>query len=113
MSYLVTTGIDCDKLTLSDGSYLQSRHGQDCCEHHYLDWPHEAIGLTLDTGGDFFERVDGYGIRLLQRDGLPVPVPGYGYNNGYYSSEIKLVWVSPTGKTLREWDVSECQKVEG
>ena len=110
-NYVTVQGIDSDKLVFSDGSYLQSQHEQDCCESHYLEWPREAIGIVVDTEGEVFERVDGYGIRLLQRDGLPVPVPGYGYNNGYYSNDLRLVLVSQ-GKTLREWDVSECQRVE-
>ena len=82
-------------------------------------------GLEFDLSGDlaaydlalvgFFERVEGYGIRLLPINGHPVSVPGYGYNNGYYSSHLTLVLERPdkTGWGVTYYfDISKCQDIE-
>ena len=45
------------------------------------------------------------------RDGREVPVPGYGFNNGYYGDNISLVLANSELETIGSWDVSECQVV--
>ena len=104
-----------EQITLDDGSTIESNHDADCCEHHWLDFSEaardgELIGLDLDLSGEWFRRVDGYGIELLPAmgDRHPVRVPGYGSNNGYYGSNIELILRRPTGER-HIWDVSECQ----
>ena len=92
--------------------HLYSGHDQDCCESHYLSFEDltssDFENLLFDLENDnFFERVEGYGIRLLPINGLPIAIPGYGSNNGYYSDELKLVLESK-----RIFDIIECQKVE-
>ena len=93
-------------LVFDDGTILFSEHEPDCCEDHYLDFSH----LTLDdfedlefdlTGDDFFNRVEDYGIELKPIKGHPVRIPGYGYNNGYYSSYIDLVTSDANHKTIK------------
>ena len=59
----------------------------------------------------FFEEVEGYGIRLLPINGHPVSVPGYGFNNGYYSNQLDLI-VKIDGKKVMEIDVTDCQVEE-
>jgi hypothetical protein len=107
--------VDDQGLKFDDGSSLSSEHESDCCESHYLSFsglsPSDFEGLDFDlsTGGDFFEKVDGFGIRLLPTNGHPVSVPGYGYNNGYYSYDLTLVLERPGAIT--KFDVSECQVI--
>lgn len=107
--------IDSESLTFDNGVVLTSDHEQDCCEHHYLSLKDLTIedfeGLEFDLNGDnFFERVDGYGIRLKPVNGHPISVPGYGFNNGYYSSQLDLVLKGEGFRTV--FDVSKCQVIE-
>lgn len=106
--------VDKDVLRFDDRSELFSDHDGDCCETHYLSFEGLSLsdfeGLDFDlTGSGFFEKVDGYGVRLLPVDGHPVSVPGYGYNNGYYSSNLRLVLTK--GDASSEFDISECQTI--
>src|SRR6478735_787806 len=84
-----------DSITFFNGLTLNSNHTRDCCENHYLDFSNledsDFDGLEFDLSSDtFFERVPDYGIRLIPINGHPVSVPGYGSNNGYYSSNLSL-----------------------
>ena len=105
-----------DGIVFDDGRRLISDHPQDCCENHYLSFNDLKIddfdGLEFDLNGDFFEKVDGYGIRLIPVNGYPVSIPGYGYNNGYYSSDLRLILNRKDGSTDREFDITECQVVD-
>ena len=107
------TSIGNDRIIFEDGTQIYSLHEFECCENHYLDFTHLSMedfdGLEFDlSGNDFFIRVVEYGIRLLPLNGHPVPIPGYGFNNGYYSTELTLVVDYPDG-TKKEFDVSDCQ----
>lgn len=107
--------IEDNKLIFDDGTKLYSYHEQDCCENHYLDFADLNImdfeGLEFDlTNEKFFNRIEDYGIELKPINGHVVRVPGYGSNNGYYSSEILLV--IEKNKTQERYDVTECQDYE-
>jgi len=103
--------IDKDSITFDNGVILTSDHSQDCCESHYLDFSNlkledfEDLNFDIEKD-DFFERVPNFGIRLLPTNGQPISIPGYGYNNGYYGSNIDLVLSDG-----RRFDVSECQVI--
>lgn len=106
--------VDKDVLRFDDKSELYSDHDQDCCESHYLSFEGQTLadfsGLEFDLSSDaFFERVDGFGIRLVPVSGHAISVPGYGYNNGYYSSNLTLVLQRPDATT--KFDVSDCQVI--
>ena len=108
---VVKIGPDC--IEFENNVKLYSEHDQDCCEHHYLYFEDLSLkdfeGLEFDLTGDgFFERIEDYGIILKPLAGHPVSVPGYGYNNGYYSSELTLVITD--GKAFNKtFDITECQ----
>ena len=110
---VTVTAISNETLHFSDGSEIYSDHESECCEHHYLDTSDltldEFKGLEFDLTSDtFFERVPDYGIRLLPLNGHPISIPGYGENNGYYSTSLALVVESP-GKPKRIYSITECQ----
>jgi hypothetical protein len=110
------TKIENEQLEFDDGTKLYSHHDQDCCESHYLSFEHITLGevaeLEFDfSNDDFFKKIDGYGIELIPVKGHPVRVPGYGYNNGYYGSD--LILIVDVGATQKKYDVSECQVIEG
>ena len=117
MKNLKAVKIKNDELIFNDGTRLFSNHDADCCEYHYLDFADLDIsdfdGLEFDlTNDNFFNRVEGYGIELKPINGHVVRVPGYGYNNGCYGSNIDLVIANANGKTIKSYDVSECQYVD-
>lgn len=104
-----------DGIVFDNGMSLIDYHGQDCCESHYLGLDEldirEFDGLEFDLSNDnFFERIDGYGIALLPINGHPVRIAGYGYNNGYYSSQLDLQLVH-NGEIVKSFDISECQDI--
>jgi len=71
----------------------------------------DFAGLEFDlTSDDFFERIVGYGIALKPIVGFPVRIPGYGSNNGYYSSDLDLVLIDGKGFS-KVFDITECQDI--
>lgn len=115
MENLKVVKVGNESIEFDNGITLASNHDSDCCESHYLSFGDLTIddfnGLEFDLSNeDFFKRVDGYGIELIPKVGHPVRIPGYGYNNGYYSSNLDLV-ISGKGFT-KTFDISECQVIE-
>ena len=105
-----------DKIIFENGAELYSVHDQECCENHYLSFDNLVIadfeGLEFDlTKDSFFKRIDGYGIELIPINGYPIRIPGYGYNNGWYSSDIDLILDFNNG-SLKKFNVSNCQIIE-
>ena len=104
-----------DTLTFEDGSTLYSNHDSECCEYHYLSFADLTMkdfeGLEFNLSSqDFFERVADYGIRLLPDNGQTISVPGYGYNNGYYSHHLELILKRDDSSTT--FDITECQALD-
>ena len=108
--------IENDSLVFEDGTTLSTTHEQDCCESHWLDFSGVQLddfsGLEFNLNNDsFFERVKDYGIRLIPINGHPIGIPGYGHNNGYYSSNLTLVLESKDNSP-RTFDITECQIID-
>lgn len=104
-----------DIIEFDNGIKIYSYHNQDCCENHWLsmkDLDFEDLKfLEFDlSNDDFFERIEGYGIALKPLNGFPVRIPGYGSNNGYYSSYLSLIVEGENFE--RKYDVSDCQEYE-
>lgn len=98
-------------IKFDNGITIFSEHEQDCCEHHYIDFSYVNLddfdGLEFDLSDDkFFNRVDGYGLELIPVSGWGVRIPGYGSNNGYYSSNLSL-----SLSDGRHFDISDCQVI--
>lgn len=111
----MTKVIKVDKaIYFDDGSKLYDYHDQDCCESHFLDFDHITLddfeGAEFDLSGEFFKKIEDYGIELVPVKGYSVKIPGYGYNNGYYGTNIDLILVRPDG-SQHIWDVTECQEL--
>ena len=96
---------------------LYSEHSQDCCESHELTLSDLTMldfeGLEFDlTSENFFKRIPDYGIELIPIHGLPVRIAGHGYNNGYYSTDLRLI-IKQGNILINEYDISECQTIDG
>lgn len=103
--------VTADHIKFDNGLTLTSYHEHDCCEHHYIHFEYVNLsdfdGLEFDLSGEsWFNRVEGYGIELVPVEGWGVRIPGYGYNNGYYSSNLILQLSDG-----RSFDISECQEI--
>lgn len=105
-------------ITFDDGSTLSSSHDQDCCEHHTIDASEisldEVKDLEFDLSQpleDLIEKVEDYGIRLKSTNNFPLSIPAYGYNNGYYGTNIDLTL--KTKDKEETIDISECQTIQG
>ena len=113
MKNLKVVALNSDEITFDNGMKLYSNHDQDCCENHYLSMGDLTIadfdGLEFDlTNDDFFERIEGYGIALKPLNGFPVRIPGYGSNNGYYSSNLDLIITNTNGSGIyKEYNISD------
>lgn len=115
MKSLKVIKVNQESIEFDNGILLESFHEQDCCESHYLSFQHTTLedfeGLEFDlTNESFFERIPGYGISLNPTNGHPIRVPGYGSNNGYYSSSLSLV-IMRGNVTERMYDISDCQDI--
>lgn len=111
MNKLKVVKIDEEFIEFDNGLTLSSDHERECCEGHYLSMEDLTLedfeGLEFDLSNDnFFERIEDYGIALKPIIGFPVRIPGYGYNNGYYSSDLIL-----TLSDGRVYDITECQVI--
>jgi hypothetical protein len=107
-----------DGIIFDDGTVLTSFHEQDCCEVHILDFADldlrefEGLEFNLDPSNDgkaFFKRIPEYGIELIPIHGHSIKIPGYGYNNGYYSQDLKLEIKIPYQEPIY-FDITDCQK---
>jgi len=95
---------------------LTSSHPQEYNEKHYLCFEDlklkffEKLEFTLEA--HFFDRVPGYGIFLKPINGHPIPVPGYGYNNGQSKLLNLKLKREDTGEELIKFNITECQNIE-
>ena len=117
MKNLKVVKVGSDSLEFDNGIKLYSEHYRDCCESHYLSFEDLTIedfdGLLFDlSSDDFFERIVDYGIALKPINGHPIRIPGYGSNNGYYSSDLTLM-ITDNNEFTKVYDISECQYIEG
>lgn len=108
--------IDYDGIYFSDGSSLVGEHFQDCCEEVYAAWENlqDSGILDLNIEAIKIEELEGIGINLLvtpfingySRAYIRYFVPGYNIQNGYYNSNLSLVF--EYGNTQVKHDISHC-----
>ena len=107
--------INSERIVFDNDYKLYSDHHDDCCESHYLCFDDikldDVSELTFDFDATWFNKIEGYGIELIPTVELStVKIPGYGSNNGYYSTDLRLVLEKDDGSTL-EFDIEECQEI--
>lgn len=106
-----------DTIKFDDGHTIYTKHDQDCGEIHEIDTSgidlSEVKDMEFDLSLPFdklVEKVESYGIRLKSINSHPLNIPAYGYNNGYYSTDIDLI-LNKDGVTIWSVDISECQNI--
>ena len=111
ITYTSVIEVTDEHIKFDNGIELTSYHDQDCCENHYIDFSYVNMsdfeGLKFDLSADkWFNKIENYGIELVPIEGWGVRIPGYGSNNGYYSSNLVL-----SLSDGRSFDISECQEI--
>lgn len=114
MNKLKVVKIGDEEIEFDNGVKLYSSHESDCCEHHWLSFKDLTIddfkGLKFDLSNDnFFKKIENYGIELIPIRGYSVKIPGYGSNNGYYSTQLELVL--DNNGVIKTYDITECQDI--
>ncbi len=115
MNKLKVVNVNSDSIEFENEVFLQSDHQQDCCEAHYLDFSDLSLidfeDLEFDLSNDnFFKKIEDYGIELIPIQGHSVKIPGYGSNNGYYSTNLVLT-ITNNKDFTKEFDITECQVI--
>lgn len=118
MDKLKVIRVGSEGITFDNGILLSSEHESDCCEHHELTFTDLTINDFKDlefnlTNDNFFKRVEDYGIELVPIKGHSIKIPGHGYNNGYYGTNIDLLLTNTNGTEFKRYDITECQNIEG
>lgn len=116
MNKLKVIKVSSDAIEFDNGVILSSSHRQNCCESHELTMSDLTLadfdGLEFDlSNDDFFKRVPDFGIELIPISGHPVRIPGHGYNNGYYGTNLSLDLDGPGFS--RSYDITDCQVIQG
>lgn len=117
MNKIKVIKINQDSIEFNDGTILSSYHNQDCCEDHSLSMDDLTLAdfddLEFDLSkGNFFKKIEDYGIELIPIKGWPIRIPGHGANNGYYCSDLFLTIVNKDNNINKSFDISECQDID-
>lgn len=85
--------IDDYKIVFDNGSTLSYEHDQDCCENNFADFLHlDTEAASYDFPEELqFEAVEGQGFRFGDGQRMFF-VPCYSDQNGYYSSDISILF---------------------
>ena len=82
-----------DMILFDNGYKIQCESKAICCAWNYADFEQiDDIAMLYDFDEDIiFEAVDFYGFRFGDKRGMFF-VPCYSEQNGYYSSEIEIIF---------------------
>lgn len=98
------TKITDEKISFDNGCFLTYDHNQDCCEHNYADFSQlQDTGIEdeeFEFNEKMFEFEDGEGFRLVANSGNKYFIPCYSYQNGYYSSDLDIIFDNGVGKYI-------------
>lgn len=83
-----------DAIIFDNGNEITYEHEQDCCENNYADFSQlEDLAKTVNFDENLtFEEIEGYGFRFGNPNGKMFFVPCYSDQNGYYSSDIDILY---------------------
>lgn len=106
-----------DCIIFDDGSYISYDHEQDCCEYNYADFSvldvmlgHDKDDIefdsfeidTIDDGG-FLVKLKLTGNKILRAPYRNIFIPCYSEQNGYYTTNIRIVYSDKDGNVITYW----------
>lgn len=97
-------------IVFDNGNTITFHHEQDCCEHNYADFK-QLDDLAKETEFDEdlkFEVVDQAGFRF-GNEGKMFFVPCYSWQNGYYGSDIDILYNGKLALNLFCKMVGDCE----
>lgn len=110
-------------LIFDDGSELGDYHRQECCEEVYADF--ENMMAMVDGKEnyvdakelDFFEDIlksivpiEGLGFYIVTKQGVCLLVSCYNKQNGYYSSDLSLIFVRDRNEQTMDITMCSCDE---
>lgn len=113
--------INEEKIVFDNGYELEYYHEQDCCEHVYADFGvlkdyniSTKTGKTInikdidfkETLLELIDGIKGQGFNMISKIEEKFFVPCYNSQNGYYSSELRLILYKEKGKEIM--DITDC-----
>lgn len=97
--------IDSIGIEFDNGATLKHFHEQDCCERVYADWKNIQVLTKIGRNSISAEELDfdenlteyilglkGVGFVLEDKNGIQLFVSCYNQQNGYYSSDLHLIY---------------------
>ena len=116
--------IDSIGIEFDNGAKLTHFHYQDCCENVYADWKNIQVLTKIGRNSISTEELDfdenltehilglkGVGFVLEDKNGIQLFVSCYNQQNGYYSSDLELIYTDSNHITT-EIDITECVRDE-
>ena len=115
--------IDENEIKFDNGNYLTADHEQDCCEHVYADFANMQIKTNvfansissddLDFDEDLYNHITllkGVGFTITDKNGIELFISCYNSQNGYYSSNLTLLYHTITKPMPMDVyiDISDC-----
>lgn len=112
-------------IEFDNGNVLTDHHQQDCCEHVYADFENlqvlTKIGSNSMSSEDLefdenlfanIELMEGVGFKIKDKNGIELFVSCYDFQNGYYSSDLELVYTKNVNgiKIKEKIDITNCSK---
>lgn len=112
--------INEEGIIFNNGATLEHYHDQECCEHVYADW--QNMQVITKIGENFIDSnklefdenitdhiylAKGVGFILEDKNGIKLMVSCYDIQNGYYSSNLELIY---TPKQQIKIDITDCTK---
>ena len=108
---------DDDRIYFSDGSTISYQHEQDCCEYNYADF--SVLDVMLGRDKDYME-FDSFKINAVDDGGFLIKlkladnrilcepyrnifIPCYSEQNGYYTTNITIVYSDKDGNVITYW----------
>lgn len=83
------------EIRFDNGNIITYFHDQGCCEENYADFNilnENTVNYDYDFDPDLtFKKVDGEGF-LFGNEGHMIFIPCYSDQNGYYSSDIEIIY---------------------
>lgn len=117
--------IEYGRIEFDNGNTLCDYHENDCCEHVYADFENlqvlTKIGSNSINSNDLefdenlfanIELMEGVGFKIKDKNGIELFVSCYDIQNGYYSSNLELVYTKRvSGSSIEEKiDITNCSK---
>ena len=112
--------IDCRGIEFDNGNFLNYYHCQEFYERVYADFYYIKDYNTIEGNKtvfdlefdenilDHIEKIEDMGFNILDKNGNKIFVPCHDKQNGFYSSDLSLVYYDCKEDQTKELDITGC-----